>query len=180
MKRSTFLKASGGLIAGLSLPSQFSAHAESTDLNFEGTPKIIKDGDGTFYNVLGDRMRVKLNAADTNGLFTLIEEEHDPGTQIPMHVHRNEDEVFRVLEGAVEFTIGDETMVLGPGDTGFAPRNIPHTWKNVGDKKAKVIMSVFPAGLEAMFAELDALPPGPPDFPKVAGICAQYGVEFLT
>ena len=174
------MKASGGLIAGLSLSPKIlaAAHTEFSVLTTD--PKVIKNGAGTFYNVLGDRMRVKLNANDTNGLFTLIEEEHDPGTQIPMHVHSNEDEVFRVVEGEVEFTIGDDTMVLGAGDTGYAPRNIPHTWKNVGKVQAKVIMSVFPAGLEKMFAELSALPAGPPDFAKIATICGGYGVKFLT
>jgi len=38
---------------------------------------------------------------------------------------------------------------------------------------------VFPAGIEDMFEELGALPPGPPDFPKVAEICGRYGVKFV-
>ena len=48
-----------------------------------------------------------------------------------------------------------------------------------GDSKAKVILSVFPSGIEHMFEELGALPQGPPDFPKVAEICGRYGINFI-
>ena len=122
---------------------------------------------------------VKLTGEDTNGQFTLIEEENVPGTGIPLHVHTNEDEVFRVLEGEMELTVGDKTTILKSGDLAFGPRGVPHSWKIVGDKKAKIILSVFPAGIEHMFEELGKLPPGPPDFPKVADICGRYGINFI-
>ena len=103
----------------------------------------------------------------------------DPGMQIPLHVHENEDEVFKVIEGQMEITVGDKKTILKAGDLAFAPRNIPHSWKVVGDTKAKVALSVFPAGLEIMFEELSALPAGPPDFGKVAAIAKEYGISFI-
>ena len=109
----------------------------------------------------------------------MIEEENDPGTFIPPHVHENEDEVFKVIEGEMELTVGDTTTTLKAGDLAFGPRGVPHSWKIVGDTKAKVILSVFPAGIEDMFNELGTLPPGPPDFPKVVEICGRYGVKFI-
>ncbi|NNE13634.1 MAG: cupin domain-containing protein [Saprospiraceae bacterium] len=143
------------------------------------SPKIVRSKEGKTINVLGDMQTIKLTGKDTNGLFTLIEEENVPGTGIPLHVHENEDEVFKVLEGEMELTVGDITTVLKAGDIGFGPRGVPHTWKIIGDKKAKVILSVFPSGIEVMFEELSSLPPGPPDFPKVAEICGRYGVSFI-
>lgn len=143
------------------------------------SPKIVRSEEGKTINVLGDMQTIKLTGKDTNGLFTLIEEENVPGTGIPLHVHENEDEVFKVLEGEMELTVGDITTVLKAGDIGFGPRGVPHTWKIIGDKKAKVILSVFPSGIEVMFEELSSLPPGPPDFPKVAEICGRYGVSFI-
>ncbi|MBE14737.1 MAG: cupin domain-containing protein [Dokdonia sp.] len=142
-------------------------------------PKIIKDSDGESLFVIGDQMQLKLDATDTDGLFTVIESQSDPGMSIPMHVHKNEDEMFRVLEGQVSITVGGETTILSAGDTAFAPRNIPHSWTNTGDKPLKMILTAVPSGIETMFRELDKLPPGPPDFPKVAAICARYGVSFV-
>jgi quercetin dioxygenase-like cupin family protein len=142
-------------------------------------PKIVRNNEGKVVNVIGDRQTFKLTGKDTNGLFTLIEEENEPGTGIPAHVHENEDEVFKVLEGEMELTVGNNTTILKAGDLAFGPRGIPHSWKIVGNSKAKVILSVFPAGIEDMFEELGALPPGPPDFPKVVEICGQYGIKFI-
>jgi len=142
-------------------------------------PKIVRENEGRSINVLGDMQTIKLTGKDTNGLFTLIEEHNDPGTGIPLHVHTNEDEIFKVIEGEMELTVGDKTTILKAGDLAFGPRGIPHSWRIVGDKKAKVILSVFPSGIENMFEELGNIPPGPPDFPKVAEICGSYGVNFI-
>jgi len=46
-------------------------------------------------------------------------------------------------------------------------------------KKAKVDLSIFPAGIENMFVELSKLPPGPPDMKTVSEICGTYGIKFL-
>lgn len=75
--------------------------------------------------------------------------------------------------------MGDTTTVLKAGDLAFGPRGIPHSWKIIGDKKAKVILSVFPSGIENMFEELGNLPPGPPNFAIVSEICGRYGVKFI-
>lgn len=142
-------------------------------------PKIIRNDEGKTINVLGDIQTIKLTGKDTNDQFTLIEEYNTPGTMIPPHVHTKEDEIFKVLEGELELTVGDNTTVLKAGDLAFGPRNVPHSWKVIGDKNAKVILSVFPAGIENMFEELGALPPGPPDMEKVMEICARQGISFL-
>ena len=151
----------------------------SSQFSINGQPKVVRKGEGKVISVLGDNQTIKLTGKDTNGQFTLIEEENDPGIAIPLHVHDNEDEVFRVIEGEMELTVGDKTTILKAGDLAFGPKGVPHSWKIVGNSKAKVILSIFPAGLEFMFEELGEMPPGPPDFPKVAEICGRYVVRFI-
>ncbi len=141
--------------------------------------KIVKNEAGRKLNVLGDNQIIKLSAKDTNGQFSLIEQNNNPGTGIPPHVHQNEDEVFHVLSGQVDMTIGEEMTTLNSGDLIFCPRGIPHSFKVVGDQKAKVMLSIFPAGLENMFEELAKLPEGPPDLEKVGKICGKYNINFL-
>ena len=178
MKRNDFIKLSAALGTTLvAIPS--SLMASTTKIINELKSKIVRRDEGKVVNVLGDIQTFKLTGKDTNGLFTLIEEENVPGTGIPSHVHENEDEVFKVIEGKMELTVGDKTTILKAGDLAFGPRGIPHSWKIVGDSKAKVILSVFPAGIEDMFEELGTLPPGPPDFPKVVEICGRIGVKFI-
>ena len=179
MTRSEFLtKTSLGIGLGVLMPFPVKALAHETTRP-STDPKVVRAPEGRALNVLGDRMTVKLTGEDTEGQFTLIEENNEPGVGIPMHVHEHEDEVFRVIEGELEMHIGDETVRLGPGDTAFGPRGVPHAWRVVGDGPAKVDLSVFPAGLEAMFEELSQLPEGPPDLERVGQICGKYGVRFV-
>ncbi len=178
MKRNDFLKLTTAMGAAfIAIPNSLMARTRKfiSDLK----PVIVRNDEGKVVNVIGDVQTFKLTGKDTNGLFTLIEEENEPGTGIPPHVHEHEDEVFKVIEGEMELTVGGKTTILKAGDIAFGPRGIPHSWKIVGDTKAKVILSVFPAGIEDMFEELGGLPPGPPDFPKVAEICGRYGVKFV-
>ncbi|MBU2938418.1 cupin domain-containing protein [Lacinutrix sp. C3R15] len=142
-------------------------------------PKIVKNKEGKLLNVLGDNQNIKLTGKDTNGQFTLIEQNNKPGVGIPPHVHENEDEVFQVIEGQVEMRIGEKTTTLNAGDLIFCPRGIPHSWKVIGEQDTRAMLSIFPAGLENMFEELAQLPPGSPDFEKVAKICGKYNLKFV-
>ncbi len=141
--------------------------------------KIVGAGEGRQLNVLGDKMTFKLTGEDTANQYTLIEQNNEPGVGIPTHVHTGEDEVFKVIEGRLELSVGGETTILNPGDIGFCPRNVPHSWRVVGNSNAKVDLSFFPSGLERMFEELAQLPPGRPDMKVVGEICGRYGLRFV-
>ena len=80
----------------------------------------------------------------------LVPPHHGP----PPHVHRREDEVFYVLEGEFEFTVAGQTIRATAGQTLYGKRDVPHTFKNVGDKAGRMIVVVAPAGLEKFFAEI--------------------------
>ncbi|MFD2586758.1 MULTISPECIES: cupin domain-containing protein [Flavobacteriaceae] len=136
-------------------------------------------GEGEVLKVLGEIQTHKLSGADTNNQITEWVNEAPPGMGIPMHIHTKEDEIFRVLKGQVKITVGTNTVVLSPGDMAYAPKNIPHAWEIVGMETASMATSAFPAGMELMFEELDALPDGPPDLERVAQICANYGIRFV-
>ena len=140
MNRKTFIKKSGiGIVLSLIPSIAFSQIKTSKLLNGKVLtklfPKIVRNEQGKTLNVLGDQQTFKLTGKDTNGQFTLIEEFNDPGTGIPLHVHENEDEIFKVLEGEMELTVGDKTTILKAGDLAFGPVGVPHSWKIIGDKK---------------------------------------------
>ena len=142
-------------------------------------PKIIKDSEGNILNVIGDIQTHKLVGSDTGNQIVEWVDNVEPGVGIPPHIHTKEDEIFRVIKGQIEIMVDGKTTILNEGDVAFAPKEIPHSWKVVGTEKAKMITSAFPAGIEHMFKELAELPASPPNFEKVAEICAKHGIKFI-
>jgi len=181
MERKKFIQTSGlslllAFVPGIANSKQWFAQTEPAgNLN----PKIIKNKEGKVLNVIGDVQTHKLVGSETDNQIVEWVDDVEPGVGIPPHIHTKEDEIFRVIIGQVEIIVDGKSTVLEAGDTAFAPKNIPHSWKVVGTEKAKMITSAFPAGIELMFEELVGLPPGPPDFEKVAKICGNYGISFL-
>jgi quercetin dioxygenase-like cupin family protein len=126
-------------------------------------------------------------AQDTNGQFSLIEMNLRKGVEPPAHTHTIEDESFHVLEGEVIFTAGGQEYHLRSGGFLHLPKGVQHSFKLLSEK-AKVLMHLVPAGLEAMFMELsrpaDSLeyppaPVGPPPAEwllKAAALQQQYGI----
>jgi len=52
------------------------------------------------------------------------------------HVHDDHTDSFFILEGEVEFTIGDETVRAGPGTWVAAPRGVRHGFAIPGPDRA--------------------------------------------
>lgn len=181
MDRQKFIQYSGiglglALFPGM-VQGQTSAIKKNHNSNVD--PKIIKDDEGSVLNVIGDIQTHKLSGSDTGNQIMEWVDNVEPGVGIPPHIHTKEDEIFRVVKGQVEIMVNGKTSILKEGDTAFAPKNLPHSWKVVGTEKAKMITSAFPAGIEHMFKELAKLPAGPPDFAKVSEICGKHGITFV-
>src|SRR5918998_1353174 len=102
--------------------------------------KFITAEQGTRQYVLGDNQRVLLTGEDTEGKYALIENNDPPGVGIPLHLHRNEDEVFYVVDGQVEFQVGSEILRASAGATVHLPRNTPHAFTIIGDAPAKMLI----------------------------------------
>ncbi|HEY1358725.1 MAG TPA: cupin domain-containing protein [Thermoleophilaceae bacterium] len=49
-----------------------------------------------------------------------------PSITVPAHQHENE-QIGMVVQGAMSFTIGEETQEVGPGSAWAIPGNVPHT-----------------------------------------------------
>jgi quercetin dioxygenase-like cupin family protein len=139
---------------------------------------LVLPGAGEQLSVIGDRQTIKLDGSHSNGAFALIEQNNEPGTSIPEHFHTQEDEIFYVLEGEMEFTVSKEKIVAAAGSTVFLPKGVPHSVK-VGEKGSRALIMLQPAGTEKLFRELNKLPPGKPDFEVVKKTCSKFGIHFL-
>ena len=130
---------------------------------------------------------VCLSGKDTGGAYCLLEVGLAPGMAVPRHTHTREDEVYFVLAGELEATVGDETFVLRPGDTLLAPRDVPHELRNSGTGENRFLLVFSPSGFEEFIKATAVLAPdnavAPTEPPKVAvqkvhELAAQYGILF--
>src|SRR5690606_38043863 len=91
-------------------------------------PTIIPAGEGTLLHAFGDTIQLKLGADQTGGSLSVGLEVAEPGSGPPPHRHRNEDELFIVLEGTMSYLVNGEWVDVGPGGVAFMPRGAPHTF----------------------------------------------------
>ncbi|CAN5310436.1 cupin domain-containing protein [soil metagenome] len=106
---------------------------------------------------------IHATAEQTGGEYSLIEQWMPEGSGPPPHIHPIE-EVFYVIEGEMTVQVGEESLVLGPGQVGNVPRNTVHHFKTTKGP-CSVLNFYTPAGLElaiigsAVPAEARTLPP---------------------
>ncbi len=144
----------------------------SASISLPTTPEVLQ--------VIGSEVRLRLTGQQTGNGLTMVEVVNAPGTGVPPHVHEHEDEVFHVLEGQLELTTESGTHVAGAGTIAFLPRGKMHGYRAIGDAPARALVTATPSGIEHMFRELAALPPGPPDLARVSEICGRHGVTFVA
>src|SRR6185436_12201735 len=110
------------------------------------TPYVLPAGAGTPMTWFSSSMARK---ASSPGLgFT--ECFMSPGDEPPLHVHKNEDEWFYILEGEMSFHVGGETHKGTAGAFVSFPRGIPHTF-TVESPSARFLLMNTPGGFERMF-----------------------------
>ena len=146
-----------------------------------GTPRVAYASEGRALNVVGDTIWIRLKGHEAGCSFSLIEGATPPQGGPPRHVHQREDEGFYVLEGEFEFRVGDRVIQATPGTFLFGPRAIPHSFKNIGTKTARVLIVISPPGFEKFFEEADLLgKAGPPPMERLVELARKYALEFLS
>lgn len=144
-------------------------------------PLIIPPGEGIVWSVLGEKITAKVLSEASAGQLATVEELSPPQGGPPLHIHRREDELFRVLEGRYEFQVGDRKIIGEVGTTAFLPRNIPHCFKNIADTPSRLQITLIPGGFEGFFAEVSRLTEqGPFELEDLLLIANKYDLEFLA
>ena len=99
-------------------------------------------------------LQIKISTDDTDGALFVFEHADMGKGGPPRHFHYEQDEWFYVIKGDFAFEVGDEQFTLGPGDSLFAPRMVPHAWAYVGEDPGTLLLAVQPAGsFETFFRE---------------------------
>jgi quercetin dioxygenase-like cupin family protein len=139
---------------------------------------FFEPGQGIPVSARGSSMHFKAVAETTGGAFSLMERQLPVSNRRPQpHTHQG-SEGFYVLEGSIEFVVGDQSRVGGPGFWALVPSSVAHTFGNVGETPARLLIVHAPAA-DAYFAELQALWSGanPPAPEEERALMRRHGLE---
>ncbi|MBO4141730.1 cupin domain-containing protein [Micromonospora tulbaghiae] len=146
----------------------------------------------THLAIAGGTYTILVTGEQTAGRYCLIDMRVPPGGGPPPHRHDFE-EMFTVLDGAVEFTFRGEQTVARAGETINIPANAPHFFRNSFDQPARLLCMCTPAGQDEYFLrvgdKVDGPTATPPDLTdeqqaerrdRAAALAAEYRTELLV
>jgi mannose-6-phosphate isomerase-like protein (cupin superfamily) len=142
---------------------------------------VIPPEGGRPISAFGSTAVFKLSGHDTGGALCLAVAETPPGAGPPPHVHARDDELFFVLHGELSFLTPDGWVPAPQGAAIFAPKGIPHTFRNAGSTPSRHLVVALPSGFEEFYQRCAEVfsQGGPPNREQLVSIAADYGYEFL-
>jgi mannose-6-phosphate isomerase-like protein (cupin superfamily) len=117
---------------------------------------------------------------------SLVESQARQGNMPPLHVH-DEDETFFVLEGRISLHTPGGRVEVGPGESAFGPRGVPHTYRVESEEDARWLVTTSAGEFAAFVAETSApaanggyAPLEEMPAPEtLAAAAARHGIEIL-
>lgn len=115
---------------------------------------VLGPDEGDAFWWLGSTTLIKVGRDATGGDLDIVDHRVPAGYAPPPHVHRNQDEVFYIIDGEFSVRCGDEHWSAGPGSLVFLPRLVPHgfTVSDLGPGRTLLINA--PAGFADLIADL--------------------------
>ncbi len=87
-----------------------------------------------------------ISGHDTDGAVSVFEEIVPIDDGPPLHAHRDQLEVFHVIDGAIRFRINGVDSIVSTGDSAFVPKGAAHAFRNVGSAPAVIHFEMLPSG----------------------------------
>jgi mannose-6-phosphate isomerase-like protein (cupin superfamily) len=88
---------------------------------------------------------VKIPSEQTNDALCIVEHRSGPNAAPPLHLHRNEDEIFEILEGRFRFWLDGEIVEASAGATLLPTRHSSHIHEFRG-VFARLYQGIYEAG----------------------------------
>lgn len=149
---------------------------------------VLGPDEGHHLHFLGHLATIKYPAG-SGGSMSIVEFLAPRGFGPPQHVHREEDELFLILEGNLRLMTGGAEIAAGEGAMAVLPRSVPHTFQVVSDTARFVNVTASPTSVprfDTMVSELgtptggrDLPEPGYIDPSRVAEVCASHGIDIV-
>jgi mannose-6-phosphate isomerase-like protein (cupin superfamily) len=127
----------------------------------------------------GHEAHVMVSSEQSGGAVCVIRMFASPGTEVPPHTHRFEDEIFIVESGELEVNRGGLILQARKGDVVYLPKNMPHAPRVVGSQNLEVLVICVPGGFDHYFAACAEEWNKPePNLQYINDIAAKFGQEF--
>ena len=143
-------------------------------MNASARTGVIGPGGGRHVPVGPNRLVVKVGPEHGGRLFAMFESVLPPGAGVFVHAHRTCEEAFYVLEGEIEYRLGEERVVARTGTSIVVPTGVVHGFKNLGSGDARHLVTVAPPVALEMIEALGQA--GPEHF---AAVLARYDSDFI-
>lgn len=137
-------------------------------------------GDGVMIpNLMG-----KVAADQGSGSIAVMEGTAEPGFGPPIHIHHSSEELFYVLQGQMDFQVGDQRVSATPGTLVMVPRGTVHAPLVVGSEQARFLVMFAPAGPDGLFYEIAALAQAnggviDDNDPRIEALAVKYDTEHV-
>ena len=142
---------------------------------------IVKPEQALSIKPFGLDVKVLLSTEATGGAISVLMGRIKPGEGPGDHVHFNQEEIFFIVEGTFELTVGGQTSTAGPGTIVFIPRNVVHRFKNVGNTTGCMLDWTLPGGQDHYFKAISDLAASGDFTPeKVMEINKRHDTKFLA
>lgn len=144
--------------------------------------KSHEDRDAEELLIMGGSFDCKVSGKDTGGDLCIYDTIRRTKGGPALHRHHYQDEWFYVIRGDFIVEVGGVRMSLHPGDSAFAPREIPHAFASVSEAVGQLLIVFQPAGsMEDFFKQMARFGS---DVPKnqetvMKGLWEQHGMEVL-
>jgi len=131
-------------------------------------------------------IRFLLEGEQSGGAVAVFEFDVPAGSKVAAaHSHDDFDETIYVLEGALVWTVEEQTRQIAPGEVLCIPRGAVHRFANAGDLDAKALAiatpGIFgPEYFREVAAVLDASAGGPPDLAAIAAVMRRHGLTPVS
>jgi len=119
------------------------------------TPPHVPAGQEETLSVSDNTITVKVDGEQTDGAYSVFELSVPPNVGAGLHIDKDWDEFWHVMEGTFAFTLNGEQIELSAGGFAYGPKGIPHSFKNAGETTGKLVMLTTPSGLEKFFRNID-------------------------
>lgn len=143
------------------------------------------------YEALGILITFHAFPGEVSDKYCIVECVVPPGLGAPPNHHAGETETFFVMEGELEFMIGEEAIRAGAGQSVRIPDGAVHAFTAKGPSPARVMIVNAPGRMhEGFFTELgepvdddqtQAAPlDGPLDVARVVRIAEKWGMTIMA
>lgn len=120
------------------------------------TPKVVASREQAPHVAFpGQDTRILLTGEESAGTVSVFDNYAQAGFVGGDHYQPNEEEYWFILDGEMEFTVGNVTRVVSAGSFAFIPRNCTHAFTLTKD--CHIISVNAPAGHDRAFEALDKL-----------------------